>query len=427
MKFLQWLSGILLLVILIITGLLYTNQIAFIEHSLKARKYLALNEPHYSGVVNLGIQKLEYLFSLLPSPVSVAYTPASTHGTIHVSDDPLSRQLKINRLVPVADSQQLLQALRNAKPGDGIQLHDGEYQINQKIPIRHNGGEPAFPITVFAKHIGNATIWVSSPEGILLGKPHWHFDGVVFKGRCQGATPCEHAIHIAGDADNITISNNQFVNFLAHIKSNGVNNHFPDRVKILNNDFFNTKVMRTSLPVTPIDVVGGHYWLIASNFIADFSKVQGNRQGIAYGAFLKGGGRYGVIENNVINCAWRLPHLSPLDIRIALSIGGGGTGAQYCHDGNCQFEHQFAEINNNLLLNCHNDVALYLNKAADTKVTGNTILGSLGIDGRYSQTTGEITDNRIQGRLLNRQGANIKASNNQWLPVFNNHNLNLDK
>lgn len=59
------------------------------------------------------------------------------------------------------------------------------------------------------------------------------------------------------------ISNSDFVNFNAAIKSNGFTDknsskrEFPDFAQITNNRIYNETARNSSVPVTPIDVVGG--------------------------------------------------------------------------------------------------------------------------------------------------------------------------
>jgi nitrous oxidase accessory protein NosD len=71
------------------------------------------------------------------------------------------------------------------------------------------------------------------------------------------------------------------------------------------------------------------------------------------------------------------------------------------------YEHTFGIIRNNVVVNCHNDVGVYINKAPDSQVYGNYVLGSLGIDIRYKESHAQVYDNQIDGRIKTRDGASI--------------------
>jgi hypothetical protein len=200
------------------------------------------------------------------------------------------------------------------------------------------------------------------------------------------------------------ISNNIFENFNAHIKSNGTvvegKREFPDNIIIEYNQFINTWHRDTATPVTPIDVVGGDNWQINHNFITDFAKLKGNK--VAYGAFLKGGGNNGKLHNNLVICEWRLKSVSKADVRIGLSLGGGGTANKQCVNGFCEYEHKSGDVRGNTILNCTNDVGLYLNKAKSTIVSNNTILATLGIQVSFKPSSAVFTENIIDGTIRQR-------------------------
>ena len=170
---------------------------------------------------------------------------------------------------------------------------------------------------------------MDSVEGFTVSKAHWIFKNLKINGACEHDYKCEHAFHLKGDADYLLLDNNIITNFNAAIKSNGsystVPAQFPDNVRITNNDFYNVRERNTRSPASPIDAVGGDNWSIRHNFVADFTRVVSESKSVVYGAFLKGGGMGGVISDNVINCAWKVPYQSSLDIRVGLSLGNGGT------------------------------------------------------------------------------------------------------
>jgi len=407
--------------IILFSAVIYAlNSSVFIyEFGLKANKYVDLNVEKNRGLKKTALEITRFFLQLHPRPKSILYHKTDTEvgskhspRRVHV---PASNPKPISRVNNVA---QLIAQFSLAKAGDTIVIAPGHYVLTGKRFKLKNGGTAGQKITLMAESFGTVFLQLDSVEGLYLAQPHWSIHNLIFEGVCQYDNNCEHAIHLTRDADHVEIINNRFINFNAHIKSNGVNMSFPDNVTISGNDFYNQSPRNTNNPVTPIDVVGGNDWLIAYNFIADFALKQGDKFTASYGAFLKGSGQRGEIVGNVVNCAWNVPHQSFLDIRIGLSLGGGGTGGAYCQDAACDYEHKDGVIENNLVLNCQNDVSIYLNKAPGSKVKDNVLLNSLGIDARFAITTATIENNQYQGR--------IKARNGAWIRDINNNNIALN-
>jgi len=208
------------------------------------------------------------------------------------------------------------------------------------------------------------------------------------------------------------------------IKGNGQGNPFvfPDDVVIEGNELYNSTLRITGNPVTPIDVVGGRRWVIRGNFIHDHGK--GGGDGISYAAFLKGNSRSGLFERNLVIC--ERDHTG--GIRLGLSFGGGGTAPEsICEGGTCTPEHQDGVMRNNLIVNCPQDVGIYLNKAARTGIYNNTLYNTTGIDVRFTASTADLRNNLLSGAIRNRDGGtSTKATNRegvtplQWTTWFVN-------
>lgn len=407
-------------IIVLLSVVIYTvNSSVFIyEFGLKANKYVALNIDQNWGVKKKLLESAEFFLQAYPHPDTVIYAKSDSEVGIQHT---LSQQYDVTenpaRIIRVNNVSQLISQFSLAKAGDTIVVEPGQYALKGKRFKLKNAGTSTQKITLMAESFGSVFLQLDSVEGLYLTQAHWSIHNLIFKGMCQQDNNCEHAIHLSGDADNIEISHNRFINFNAHIKSNGHNNRFPDNVSIRGNDFYNQSPRNTTNPVTPIDVVGGNDWLIAYNFIADFALKTRDKFTVSYGAFLKGAGQRGKIVGNVVNCAWNVPHQSFLDIRIGLSLGGGGTGGAFCQDASCGYEHQYGVIENNLILNCQNDVSIYLNKAPGSKIKNNILLNSLGIDARFAITTATLKNNQYQGRIKARDGA--------WIRDINNNNIAL--
>lgn len=317
---------------------------------------------------------ISYRFDKLPSVLTVATLPIDESAII---SPPEHTGVHSGHVITVNDIPTLELALLNAKLGQVIYLDSGIYQLNKTVSTKVNGAENN-PITLTASP--NAQITVNTDVGLKIKHSHWHVEGLNFTGKCKSHSLCEHAIQIVGGVNHITILGNTFTDFNAHIKSNGIKASgsttriFPTEVLIANNQFTNSSIRNTANPVTPIDVVGGDSVHLLNNFIADFAKSGGNRT--TYGAFLKGGGSYGVVKGNTVACVHKLPITHIDDIRIGLSLGGGTTGVDVCQSSNCSYEHKHGIVESNTIINCFYDPAIFINKVSYSEVKSNKLLNS---------------------------------------------------
>ncbi len=299
--------------------------------------------------------------------------------------------------------------LQKAQPGDVFTVMPGTYTL-ERIPKLETDGTISAPITLKAQTPGTVKMRVRSHSGLYISGKYWIIENLDMEGVCSNHNECQHAIHITGDADNVIIRNNRFKDFNAAIKSNGKilngRREFPDRIRIERNYIYNDHPRQTGYPVTPIDVVGGSQWILRENFIADFHKAQGDK--ISYAAFLKGNSDQGLFERNLIICEWK--HKG--GIRLGLSFGGGGTEKKFCKNQNCDIEHYGGIIRSNVILNCPADVGVYLNKAANTKIVNNTILGTTGVDVRFQTSFAKFDNNIIEGRIKDRDKAKHRSGSN---------------
>lgn len=328
--------------------------------------------------------------------------PVPRAGAPRRADQALNGTPK-NRHVAVDTAAGLFTAARNARPGDAIILLPGTYRITRDVPITRPGTR-ARPIVVRARKLGEAKIEFDTLQGFHVRAPFWIFENLHIKGACKRHHDCEHAFHLVGEASGTIIRNNRVHDFNAIIKSNKqwVNGAgiAPKDVLIERNHFYNTSVRDTGHPVTLIDVVGGTNWVVRENLIADFAKGRGNK--ISYGGFLKGGSHHGLFERNLIICEWKLKHDG--GIRIGLSFGGGGSGPRVCGGRPCSPEHTGGIMRNNVIMHCPTDVGIYLNKARHTRIIHNTLYNTRGIDVRFPESTAEIRNNVLGGRIRNRNG-----------------------
>ncbi|NBD13702.1 chondroitinase-B domain-containing protein [Corallococcus silvisoli] len=305
-------------------------------------------------------------------------------------------------------------ALATAKAGDDIVLEDGTYTVNANLGCSAEGIQDQ-PITVRARNRHAALVRFNAVEGFKVSGRYWTFDGLTVEGICARDEDCEHAFHVTGHAEGFVLRDSRVRDFNAQLKVNAAKNasgvwEMPHRGLIERNEIHDTHARATATPVTKLNIDTGDDWVVRDNDLHDFSK-QG---GIAYGAFMKSGGKRGLFERNRVVCVKDSPGG---DTRIGLSFGGGGTAPEFCapaFDASvpCTPEHSDGVLRNNIVANC-SDVAIYLNKAANTRVLFNTFIGTTGVDFRFAATTGEAHGNVLSSAIRTRDGASFTAGTNR--------------
>ena len=313
----------------------------------------------------------------------------------------------------VTDSAGLLAAIASAKPGDVITLQAGTYKLAGANCTAN--GAAANPITVTSATPLGATVELDGAEGFHVTGAHWHFEGLDVRGVCASDDACEHAFHVTGgEAEGFVLRRSRVRDFNAQLKVNAA----PDgsgQYQMANgglvefSEFSDTHARATGNPVTKLNIDGGAGWIVRGNYLHDFHKAGGNE--ISYGAFMKSGGSGGVFERNLVVCE---KDDNTGGIRIGLSFGGGGTGAQFCapaFDPNvpCSVEHTGGVLRNNVITTC-SDVGIYLNRAASTTVLHNTLIQTNGIDFRFDTTSGESHANLLMGTVRMRDGGTFTTS-----------------
>jgi len=313
--------------------------------------------------------------------------------------------LDFSSTIQVFSTETLLEALVKAKAGDVIELLPGEYSVPQSRIKLQGSGLANAPIRIVAQKLGEVTLYLRG-EGFLLSSPYWHFQNLHLVGSCKNHSNCEHAFHVVGNGHHATFENNIFQDFNAAIKVNGLKGNYPDYGKVIGNTFYNTSPRQTANPVTPFDLMHANDWQVNDNFIFDFIKAKGNK--VSYGAFFKGGSQNGVFSRNLIMCN---ANLQAKTIAIGLSLGGGGSPNKRHRDGN-DYEHTNGVIRNNIIMNCANDVGIYLNKATNSTITNNILYNTLGIDVRFKESLATISNNVLSGRIKARSNGRITQNSN---------------
>jgi parallel beta-helix repeat protein len=304
--------------------------------------------------------------------------------------------------------------IQNAAPGDVITIAPGTYLVTHTIGVSRRGSSD-HPITVRAEVPGTVLLESRIAELFKVVGSNWTFENLDISGVCADDTECEHAFHIAGNADHIILRNNRIFDFNAHIKANGEGGHFPNDVVIEGNALFATHYRATESPVAFIDVVGGQRWIVRHNFFADIGKNVNHPPKITddwgYAIFLKGNSSHGLIENNIVDCAASLPP-APAPTR-GISLGGSSTDPNLCEGSCAAAEHRDGIVRNNLVLNCPADAGIYLYRATGTRVLNNTLYNTTGILATASATSATIADNLLSGSIAAKDGATIEVAQNQ--------------
>ncbi len=307
----------------------------------------------------------------------------------------------------VASSDEARRAFAAAVPGDVIVFLPGTYRLRGDAVI-NRPGEAGAPIVVRADRPGTVTIEFDAGEGFHVLAPYWRFENLTIRGACAQQENCQHAFHVVGGGHHFAAVNNTILDFNAHFKINAEDGRFPDAGLIESNTLADTAPRRTSSPVTPIDLVAANDWVIRRNLITDFIKAGGD--GISYGAFAKGAGARTRFEHNAVVCEQRLRGLPGQ--RVGLSFGGGGTGKPYCRDRKCVTEQDQGVMQANLIASC-SDVGIYVNAAAGTKLIGNTLIDTAGVDVRFPESSVDAEGNVVDGSIRSRNGGRLHPGDNR--------------
>lgn len=333
--------------------------------------------------------------------------PVPASGVVEAAAAPVQRLPII-----VGSADEARTAIANATPGDVILFVPGRYRFaGTPIAVREPGTRDA-PITVRAQTRGSVILDFDTVEGFVVSAPYWRFENLTIRGTCADHSRCEHAFHVVAGAHHFVAVHNDLIDFNAQFKINGVAGMYPDFGRLEGNVLRNDSVRNTDNPVTAIDLVAASHWRIAGNRISDFIKAGSDR--ISYGAFVKGGGADNRLERNVVVCEDRLR--GSAGQRVGLSLGGGGTSPDACRGGRCVTEQDHGVIASNLIVGCSDD-GVYLNRAAMSRVSHNTLIDTAGITARFGETSANIDGNLVDGVIRARAGASIHREDNVTTPL----------
>jgi parallel beta-helix repeat protein len=315
------------------------------------------------------------------------------------------------RTINVRNVAELVAAMHRAAPGDDIVLADGIYSITGKLHA-DAPGTVSLPITVRSAHPLRATIRSGGLIAFEVTAPYWHFSALDIRGVCADDTGCEHAFHVVGPASGFWLSDSLLADFNAHLKVNADGaHHLPADGMVQNNEFFDSHPRHTNNPVAPVNIDNAIGWVVRGNFIHDFQK-DGSGEG-SYGAFVKGGSRAPMIEDNRVECALNHPSLGQM---VGLSFGAHGMAPQLCPPHwdaatPCDPEVTGGIMRDNVVRNCSDD-GIYLNKARDSRILSNTLTDTGGIEFRFPSATGVASGNLMTGTIRGTFGGRFTSGAN---------------
>ncbi|MGN8158386.1 right-handed parallel beta-helix repeat-containing protein [Salinisphaera sp. RV14] len=158
--------------------------------------------------------------------------------------------------------------------------------------------------------------------------------------------------------------------------------------------------------VEGVDIVAGNGWHLLGNHFVNIRRADG---GPAYAAFAKGNAHKTVFADNQVENSF-----------IGLSFGGGGTDDVYFRNADTRYETRGGVIRDNVIHDT-DDAGIYLNKAHDFLVQGNTVLrngpGTGAIESRFPGSSGIIRDNRVSGPIKTRDGGTARTEHNRQVPA----------
>jgi hypothetical protein len=297
----------------------------------------------------------------------------------------------------------IVAAVAAAQPGDVLEIAPGRHALPSTLHTRQ-GGRPEAPITLRAARAGGVTLEVRAVEGVVVSHPYWIFENLAWKGLCRADDECEHALHIVGAARGTVVRNNHFADFSAHLKINGHSGQWPDDGLLQFSTLVNTRPRVGRAPVALVDLVGASGWQILDSHVEGF--VKEGSDSVAYGMFMKGGGSGGRIERNVVVCTPAA--VGRPGLRLGISIGNGGTGAEFCRDRRCVAEHDRALVANNVVAHC-NDAGIDIATSRAVQVLHNTLVNTQGILVRNPPADARVVNNLLDSAVRARRGTTLSA------------------
>jgi hypothetical protein len=192
----------------------------------------------------------------------------------------------------VRDAKAIRTAMHAAQAGDTISIQPGDYDMGDAL-VAGNSGSKDQPITMRTSgETGYARLTISGRSDVgfrVLGR-FWILRGLHIEGNRSATLDLIQidATRGGGDLAMIDCRVSRCREFL--LKASRSREKGADNVVLEHCEWFDCSE-------TAIDLVAGDHWIIRGNYVHDYGK-----DGAAhYGIFLKGGGKNGLIEGNLVN------------------------------------------------------------------------------------------------------------------------------
>jgi len=261
------------------------------------------------------------------------------------------------REIAVANAKDIRAAMENAKAGDVIAIPPGEYDVGDAL-VAGKSGTKDEPITLRTRgDLGYAKLKITGRSDVgfrVLGK-FWVLLGLHIEGN-PAATMDLIQIDATRGGSDLRMTDCRVSCCKEYLfKASRNREKSPDNVVLEHCEWFNC-------PGTAIDLVAGDNWIISGNHVHDY----GTDGATHYGIFLKGGGKHGLIEGNLVDGKGQRG-------TVGISFGGGLTGKQWLPllaDGKLAPEHADGICSNNIVVNT-GDCAYHTNNGSNCKFYNN--------------------------------------------------------
>ncbi len=314
------------------------------------------------------------------------------------------------REIGAASAAAIKRAVGAARPGDVILIKPGEYDMGGGFGTGRSGarGRPVTMRAAGAK--GYAVLKVRGTVGFRVRSRHWVLSGLHVKG--DGRTQATVFMDGPGGAGDVHIIDCKISGSASHgMKASRSRTKAVNNVLIEFTELFNTKA-------TGFDLVSGDNWTLRRNYVHDY----GTGGGVCYGIFLKGGGRKGIIEGNLIDGGGRRT-------TVGISFGGGKTGKKWLPlvGGKVAAEHDGGICRNNVVVSTA-DVAYHSNNAANCAFYNNLAYKCSGFQRQSSYKADPLLVNNVLGRLRGadpKSRHNLGAGRKEWFVNPDKHDFRL--
>jgi hypothetical protein len=297
----------------------------------------------------------------------------------------------------VSNVNDLVSAFGAAVAGDVIRIMPGTYRLNAAL-WTGNDGTPTNPILVTTDRVGDARLDFVNIEGVVINNPDWVLERIWINGACASAPDCESGLGVKPRASRFVLRESRITNWTQHVKGSRTPTQEVEDCVIMNSEFYDTS-LRVPSGTTPIDIVGGKRWHIFGNYIHDYG---GDDNG-DYGIFLKGATSDGIVEQNLVICE---KDFAGGGATVGISVGGGGTGAEFCPNNDCSCEDRNSIVRNNIVLHC-NDTGLHSRRGCGSKFYNNIVFDT--VLGLQIQVNGPDEPIQIRNNVMT---AGIEGQNN---------------